>query len=329
VERLNNLSSIASRLSFDRQAGQAACTVVAGTVLLTVPLDVARRRVCDVTQGRTLQEVLAQEGIADLTGLWLSEQVEAWNRRVDPLFAAISDQPRSYVSADQLVETGILQEALSGPVRRVIASIQPSALLYHCHCYEIAAGQTKPHIQRNRFQGWHRDWETLRDFTKDFPTFVSIFVLMSPVGDADGPFEFVPKSPETGLQPTGEIVRLVGPVGTAAIWNRAYYHRAAPNRGPRRRRILKFSFQPAGLPNGRIRLDEFKAACSKLDDPGLRAFVDARRVGTTDPLPEAGDPVEGRSLPATARNELTGVSTGFERLYAAGCKLVNSALAGR
>ena len=296
--------------------------------MLTLPLDVARRWMWDVIRGRTFQEVLSQEGIADLTGLWPSEQVEAWNRRVDPLLVAIDDQPRSYVSAEQLVETGIFQEALSEPVRRIITSIQPSALLYHCHIYEIAAGQTKPHIQRNRFQGWHRDWETLRDFTSDFPSFVSIFVLMSPVGDDDGPFEFVPKSPEAGLQPSGEIVRLVGPVGTAAIWNRAYYHRAAPNRGPRRRRILKFSFQPAGLPNGRIRLDEFKAAWSKLEDPGLRAFVDARRVGTTDPLPEAGDPVEARSLPATERNELTGMSTGFVRLYAAGCKLLSSALAG-
>lgn len=280
-------------------------------------------------QGRSLQDVLTQEGIADLTGLWPAEQVEAWNRRVDPLFAALSDQPRSYVKADQLVETGILQEALSEPVRRVIASIQPSALLYHCHCYEIAAGQTKPHIQRNRLQGWHRDFETLKDFTRQFPTFVSIFILMSPVGDADGPFEFVPKSAETGLRAGSEIVRLTGPVGTAAIWNRAYYHRAAPNRGPRRRRILKFSFQPAALPNSRIGLDEFKSAWSRLDDARLRALVDAGRVGSTDPLAEAGDPVEARSLPATERNELTGVSTAFERLYAAGSKLLSSALAGR
>lgn len=291
-------------------------------------MGVARRWGWDVMQGRTLQEVLVQEGIADLTGLWPTEQVEAWNDRLDPLFAAIDDQPRSYVSADQLVETGIFQEALSEPVRRLIASIQPSALLYHFHCYEIAAAQTKPHIQRNRFQGWHRDLETLSDFTKDFPTFVSIFILMSPVGDADGPFEFAPKSAETGLRAGGEIVRLVGPVGTAAIWNRSYYHRAAPNRGPRRRRILKFSFQPAGLPNPRIGLDEFKTAWSNLDDPRLRAFVDARRVGTTNPLAEAGDPVEARLLPATDRNELTGVSTAFERLYASGAKLLSSAVAG-
>ncbi|WP_076247340.1 phytanoyl-CoA dioxygenase family protein [Mycobacterium sp. SP-6446] len=281
-----------------------------------------------MTQGRTLQEVLAQEGIADLTGLWPVEQVEAWNRRVDSLFAVVEDQPRSYISADKLVETGIFQEAFSEPVRRLIAGIQPSALLYHCHCVETAAGQTKPHIHKNnRLQGWHKDWETLRDFTKHFPTFVSIFILMSPVGDADGPFEFAPRSSEI-LRARGEIVRLRGPIGTAAIWNRSYYHRAAPNRGPRRRRILKISFQPAGLPNPRIGLDEFKTAWSNLDDPRLRALVDERRVGTTDPLAEAGDPVESRLLPATERNELTAVSAAYGRLYAAGCKLLSSALAG-
>lgn len=281
-----------------------------------------------MTQGRTLREVLAQEGIADLTGLWPVQQVEAWNRQVDSLFAAIDDQARSYVGADQLVGTGIFQEVFSEPVRRLIASIQPSALLYHCHCYEIAAAQTKPHINQNRLQGWHRDWETLRDFTRDFPTFVSIFILLSPVADGDGPFEFAPKSPDDGLRAGGEIVRLVGPVGTAAIWNRSYYHRAAPNRGPRRRRVLKISFQPAGLTNDRIGLDEFKAAWSNLDDPGLQALVDERRVGTSDPFADVSDSVEARLLPPTDRNELTGMAAAYASLQAAGRRLLSSALAG-
>jgi Phytanoyl-CoA dioxygenase (PhyH) len=280
-------------------------------------------------QGRTLQDVLAKEGIADLTGLWPAEKIEAWNRRVDPLFAAIDDQARSYVGADQLVETGIFQEAFSEPVRRLIAGIQPSALLYHCHCFETAAAQTKSHIHKNnRLRGWHKDWETLKDFTKNFPNFISIFILMSPVGDEDGPFEFAPKSSEVGLQAGGEVVRLVGPIGTAAIWNRSFYHRAAPNRGPQRRRILKISFQPAGLANDRIGLEEFKTAWSNLEDQRLRALVDKRRVGTTDPLADACEPVEARLLPPTDRNELTGAATAYERLQAAGRMLLSSALAG-
>lgn len=280
-------------------------------------------------QGRTLQEVLAREGIADLSGLWPAVQIEDWNRRVDPLFAAVDDEARSYVRADELVQTGIFQEALSEPVRRLIASIQPSALLYHCHCCETASAQTKSHIhENNRVQGWHKDWETLGGFTRDFPNFISIFILMSPVGDDDGPFEFAPKSAHEGLRARGDVVRLVGPVGTAAIWNRSYYHRAAPNRGPHRRRILKISFQPAGLPNDRIGLDEFRTAWSNLRDPCLRALVDERRLGTTDRLAEAGDPIEARLMPSTNRNEVTSAAAAYERLRAVRRKLPIPALAG-
>ncbi|OHV04528.1 phytanoyl-CoA dioxygenase family protein [Mycobacterium talmoniae] len=281
-----------------------------------------------MTQGRTLRQALVQEGIADLTGLWPVAQVEAWNQRIDPLFAATEDQARSYVGADQLVETGIFQDVFSEPVRRLIAGIEPSALLYHCHCYEIAAAQHKPHIHQNWLHGWHRDRETLRGFSPAAPKFVSIFILLSPVGDDDGPFEFTPRSPHQGLRSGDQIVRLVGPVGTAAIWNRSYYHRAAPNRGPRRRRILKISFQPAELANDRIGLDEFRAARSRLDDPRLQALVDQRRVGTTDPLAEERQAVTARIPPCTHRNDLTGAASAYGRLQAVGHKLLSSALAG-
>lgn len=270
---------------------------------------------------RSLTEVLAHEGIADLTGLWPVEQVEDWNRRLDPLFAEISDQPRSLVGPDQLVDSGIFQELFSEPARRLIAGIQPSALLYHCQCYEIAAAQSKSHIHQDRVQGWHRDSETIMDFTDGFPTFVSIFILLSPVGDEDGPFEFTPNRPAVGLRPRGKVVRLVGPTGTAAIWNRSYFHRAAPNRGPRRRRILKVSFQPAGLRNELIQSAAFKTAWSNLDQEPLRALVDHRRVGTTAPLVDAGAPMAARPMPAKYSNDLGVAAVAFERLQAVGRRL--------
>lgn len=313
-----------------------AFRAVACRVTLTVPISVlvnggnatSTVGILDIEmQGRTLAEVLAQEGVADLTGLWPVEQVESWNPRLDSLFAAIDDQQRAVLGPDQLVEAGIFHEMFGGPARRLIASVHPTALLYHCHCYETAAGQAKSHINQERLEGWHRDYDTLRDFTKNFPSFVSIFILLSPVGADDGPFEFAPESADR-LRAGGEVVRLVGPVGTAAIWNRSYYHRAAPNRGPRRRRILKISFQPAGLVNELIGTDEFKTAWSNLDDPRLKALVDERRVGTTDPLADSSDPVEARLLPPTNRNTLTGLAVAYERLHAAGRKLRSSAPAG-
>lgn len=267
-------------------------------------------------QDRTLPEMLARDGIADLTGLWPVEQVEAWNQRLDLLFAEIEDQPRAVLGPDRLIDAGIFGEVFSESARRLMASIHPTALLYHCHCYETAARQTKSHISEERLQGWHRDWDALRGFNKNFPMFISVFILLSPVGDEDGPFEFAPDSPKA-LRPGGQIVRLAGPVGTAAIWNRSYYHRAAPNRGPRRRRILKFSFQPAGMPNDLIVTDEFSAACAKLDDPRLRVLVDERRVGTTDPLDDTSGPVAARSMPSTDRNQVGAAAAAAERFHVA------------
>jgi Phytanoyl-CoA dioxygenase (PhyH) len=280
-----------------------------------------------ITVNRTLADVLVQEGIADLTGLWPVELIESWNERLDSLFEAIADQPRAVLGPDQLVDVGIFHEIFSEPARRLIASVHPSALLYHCHCYETAGGQTKSHINEERLDGWHRDYDTLSGFAKNFPNYVSIFILLSPVGADDGAFEFAPNSADR-IKAGGDVVAMVGPIGTANIWNRCYYHRAAPNRGPRRRRILKFSFQPAGLANELIGTDEFKAAWSKLDDPVLKALVDERRVGTSTPLADSSDPVEARLLAPTGRNGLSGPAVVYDRLHAAGRKVLSLAGSG-
>ena len=120
-----------------------------------------------MTSTVTVTDLLANEGIADVTGLWPVEMVEDWNRRLDPIFAGTDGERRSYASADALAETGIFAELFSEPVRQLIAGIHPSALLYHCHSYEIAANQGRPHIHRDKPLGWHRDTETILTATFD------------------------------------------------------------------------------------------------------------------------------------------------------------------
>ncbi|MGH3638715.1 MAG: phytanoyl-CoA dioxygenase family protein [Mycobacterium sp.] len=279
-----------------------------------------------MTSKRILSDVLTQEGIADLTGMWPTHLVEQWNRRLDPLFAAADDQHRSYVGADALVSTGIFGELFNDPVRRLIAGIQPSALMYHCHSYEIAAAQTKSHIHAGAMQGWHQDDETLKHFTPRHPRYLSIFILLTPVADDSGPFEFQPAPPGGGLRPGGEVVRLVGSVGTAAIWNRSYFHRAAPNRSIVRRRILKLSIQPASLANDRIGLDEFRNAFANLDDPWLRAVVDERRAGSETPLPDGGDEVLARPMNPSGTNTVTATAATLGRARGLGRRLLSTAI---
>lgn len=273
----------------------------------------------------TLPEILTSAGIADLTGLWPVDTVNEWNRRLDPYFASHNGQRRSYASADVLVDTGIFAEIFSEPARQLIAGIHPSALLYHCHCYETAAKQAKPHIHRDKPQGWHRDTETLKAYTPNFPTFISIFILLSTVGDDDGPFEFSPYPPHRGMRPRADIVRLVGPPATAAIWNRSYFHRAAANRGPARRRIMKISFQPADLPNDRIGIEEFDTARAHLNNPALYTLIDHHRLGTTQPLPDHAATTAAHPLAASGKNELSRTQAGIIRAQTVGLRLMAAA----
>jgi hypothetical protein len=64
------------------------------------------------------------------------------------------------------------------------------------------------------------------------------------VGPEDGAFEFVPAVPPTKwLHSKTPYIAVQGPRGYTFAWARSFYHRASPNRGPVRRRLIKFSVQ--------------------------------------------------------------------------------------
>ena len=75
------------------------------------------REVALVTSTVKVTDLLANAGIADVTGLWPVEMVEDWNRRLDPIFAGTDGERRSYASADALAETGSFAELFGEPVR--------------------------------------------------------------------------------------------------------------------------------------------------------------------------------------------------------------------
>ena len=121
--------------------------------------------------------------------------------------------------------------------------------------------------------GWHRDIAMVGVVPTDPLAFLSIFTLLSDVGESDGEFEFIPRLPER-VPANGEAcVQMTGQSGRSLLWNRSFFHRASPNNGPRRRRIQKVSVQPARRPNDRLGLKEFRA----IDDvnPDLRSLLGA------------------------------------------------------
>jgi hypothetical protein len=238
-------------------------------------------------------DVLATSGIVSFGPLFDVTTVASWNERLAPLFASLSAE-RATLGADVLARTGVLQECLTPAIRTVVALSAPDARIYHAHAYEIEGGQERSHIHAGRLHGWHRDTETIRAYDRARPVHLSLFVYLTDVGVESGPFEFVPQSPTAPVSGRLPAHSVTGPAGTAFVWNRSHYHRAAPNRSRVRRRVLTLSWQPAALPNTRIDRPEFAAAASMTaDDPWLAALLGGpagTSGGSAAPPAEAAPP---------------------------------------
>lgn len=182
--------------------------------------------------------------------------IEAWNQQVDSLLAPASE--RSYIPADELYRLGLLQAFLKPGLVHLITSIVPNPVLYHAHVYDLAGGSANSHVH-GQYEGWHRDEECKPFYKPGQTTQFSLFCYLSDVGPDDGPFELRPLSPIQIPRPGDPTIKVLGEAGTLFLFNRFFYHRPNPNKGNRRRRVLKLSFQSYNLANDRIHLPEFEA----------------------------------------------------------------------
>lgn len=189
----------------------------------------------------TLNQHLAKNGICNVAPIYTSQQIAEINALADPIFASRKEQARSYVYADEIGSSGMLPLVLSQNMRNCLLSVMPDPVLYHMHIYEIAENQSQPHIFSETMAGWHRDHDSENGGKK--ATHVSIFVYLTDVELENGPFEFIPQPPFLWLQKNTKYVSMIGKAGSSFVWNRNFYHRAAPNRSSIRRRLLKISIQ--------------------------------------------------------------------------------------
>jgi hypothetical protein len=208
---------------------------------------------------------LTQSGIGLIEPAFPSSVVTQWNALLDPLFQA-RRQDRSYVGADILANIGIIHGLMTPEIRALIALVTPTARIYHCHAYEIEDHADRPHIHADRADGWHRDTETVGAFDAGRAQHLSLFVYLSDVGPHSGAFEFFPRSPSPWQLRDGPAHSVLGPSGTAFVWNRSYYHRASPNFSATRRRVLKISWQDSALPNDSINGEPFRSAAGLVAD---------------------------------------------------------------
>jgi hypothetical protein len=134
--------------------------------------------------------------------------------------------------------------------------------------------------------GWHRDPDSL--YVAGDPTHVSVFVYLTDVGPEDGPFELAPRDPRRRLRSGAPIVSVTGKAGATFAWHRSFHHRAAPNRGPLRRRLLKLSVQRNAYRSRHLQDARFQAvaAATPPGDPVMDLLL-GRYQGKSPPeLPQ-------------------------------------------
>jgi hypothetical protein len=209
-----------------------------------------------------LAKRLSDKGLLAVGNIYSVADLARINAVMDPIFASRANERRAYVRPDEMHDAGILEFVLSRKMKDLILSIVPNPVLYHFHAYEIAGHSAESHIFADQLGGWHRDPDS--EFYPRDPTHVSIFVYLSEVGEEDGPFQFSPHSPDQPLHSSSPVVSMTGPIGMSFVWRRSHYHRAAPNRGPRRRRLVKISVQPNEFPSAHLRNEFFRKVVEEL-----------------------------------------------------------------
>jgi hypothetical protein len=207
-------------------------------------------------------EPLMQSGVCSYSDPYTVEDIRQFNAALDPLLNARIAQRRAYVHVDELKSLGLLDRLLSPAMRNILFSIMPDPVLFHCLVSEIEANDTRSHAGPVRFLGgWHRDDDS--ELVPGEVTHVSIFTYLTDVGPIDGAFEISPNGLSPWLGSSTPSISVTGPAGYTFAWQRSFFHRASPNRGPRRRRIFKISIQRNRFPSHHLNNEHFRAVLAE------------------------------------------------------------------
>lgn len=248
--------------------------------------------------------VLQTDGVLATDDLFSREELHTLQSVLDPLFARKIDQARSYVHPDELLNAGLWPLVFSEKMRSLLFSVMPDPVLHHCHVYEIAGRNPEPHIFAESLAGWHCDVD--RQPETNGPTHISLFVYLTDVGPDSGAFEFVPHTARQWLRSGSSFVSVFGQAGYTFIWNRSFFHRAAPNFSDVRRRILKISIQRNYYPSTHLTNEHFQRVSRKIapGDVAMDILLGRFQSGTAPRLPSPTSPPTWFHIPPNARLDL-------------------------
>ena len=112
----------------------------------------------------------------------------------------------------------------------------------------------KHHAGTNAHTDWHRDWPAYAH--PNFALKAKIFYFLDDQDEDMGCFSLVPGShkypekPEKGVYTNDKLedmpgcTKMIGPAGSAVIWNVVCWHTALANKSQRDRRILIYGYMP-------------------------------------------------------------------------------------
>ena len=209
-----------------------------------------------------LAKRLSDRGLLAVGNIYSVADLAIINAVMDPIFASRANERRAYVRPDEMQNAGILDFVLSRKMKDLILSVVPNPVLYHFHAYEIAGNSTefayfRGSTRRLASRSRQRVLSTRSDARQH---------LRLPVGCRRGrrPLPILSAQSRSPLHSSSPVVSMTGPIGMSFVWRRSHYHRAAPNRGPRRRRLVKISVQPNEFPSAHLRNDFFRKVVEEL-----------------------------------------------------------------
>jgi len=230
--------------------------------------------------------LLENNGVAVLPRLYERENLLQWNLLLEPILNT-QNSLRKYVPPNKLNELGIIKQLFTNELINLIFSLIPDAELYHCHVYETAANQNKPHIHsNNKLEGWHRDTDCKYNTKKEKIQHISLFIYLSDVIEESGAFELspIPLKLIQGSFNRHKTYPIFGELGHCFLFDRKAFHRARPNIGKLPRRVLKISFQSRAIFNHKIYEEKFKQTRSQLnkEDIALRHLFGDKLISTEE-----------------------------------------------
>lgn len=193
----------------------------------------------------TLFKNFIKYGFVELGNIFSKEEIELVNTKASSIIKNKFNKTKTEIIFEELIKSGIADIVLNNKnLRKIILEILPDPILFGFNIYEVDILQNRTHTSDNNIDGWHVDTPQLPFLDRSQPNFVSLMVYLTDVMRfEDGPFEVTSENNLNNLKHKLPSKKILGVKGTSFIWNNNYAHRASPNTGKIRRRVLKIGFQ--------------------------------------------------------------------------------------